>query len=104
MTDAETSAAVDALAHRVRSRDAAMSDGEEFADAEVFALEFITALRGHGWRPVGALATPKPAPAGVASPGDSKRAELLAPVRAQMDAINEAKRHAREAWQDGGAA
>lgn len=44
--DEATRAAVAALAHRVRQRD----DSDEPADAEVFALEFLTALRGQGWR------------------------------------------------------
>jgi hypothetical protein len=52
MTDAETTAAVEALAHRIRTRDEALRDGaEDTADAEPFAQEFITALRGQGWRP-----------------------------------------------------
>lgn len=50
MTDADTTAAIEALAHRMRTRDAAMNDGDDYADADVFALEFITALRGQGWR------------------------------------------------------
>jgi hypothetical protein len=51
MTDRETAAAVDALTRRLRTR---YSD----ADAEVFALEFITALRARGWRPTEARAIP----------------------------------------------
>lgn len=100
MTDAETSAAIEALTHRLRQRDEAMRDGAEYADAEVFALEFITAMRGYGWRHSEALAPPKPVPAGS---GSRRRAELLAPVRAQMDVLNEAKRHRDETWQDGAA-
>lgn len=48
--DEETRAAVSALAHRVRERDAAA----ERSDAELFAGEFMTALRGQGWRPTAA--------------------------------------------------
>lgn len=94
MTDAETSAAIESLTHRLRQRDEAMRDGTDYADPEVFALEFITAMRGYGWRRNEALAPPKPAPA--TSDGTS-REELLAPVRAQMNAINAARQAAREA-------
>jgi hypothetical protein len=50
MTDADTQAAIDALAHRLRKRDEAIRDGAEYADADPFSLEFITALRAQGWR------------------------------------------------------
>lgn len=50
MTDPDTAAAVEALTHRLKVRDKALRDGEDYADAEVFASEFLTALRGHGWR------------------------------------------------------
>ena len=69
----------------------------------MFALEFITAMRGYGWRHLEALAPPKPA-ADADVPEDSRRAELLAPVRAHMAAINEAKRVGREAARQDGAA
>jgi len=51
MTDRETAAAVDALTHRLRNRDPGTDD-------EVFALEFITALRARGWRPTEARVMP----------------------------------------------
>jgi len=51
MTDRETAAAVDALTHRLRNRDPDTDD-------EVFALEFITALRARGWRPTEARVMP----------------------------------------------
>ena len=95
MTDAETSAATEAIARLVRNRDTAMRDGEDYADPEVFAAECVTVMRGYGWRHNEALAPPKPAPVTPTTVG--KREELLAPLRAQMDAINEAKRAAREA-------
>ena len=95
MTDAETAAAIKALTHRIQARDQAIRDGEDYPDPGPFALEFITAMLGYGWRHNEALAPPKPA---AVTPGTaSKREELLAPLRAQMDAINEAKRTAREA-------
>lgn len=52
--DEDTAKAVAALAHRIRERDAA----SEPADAEIFSLEFMTALRGQGWRPTPAKAGP----------------------------------------------
>lgn len=38
MTDSDTTAAIEAMAFRVRQRDEAIRDGEDFADADVFAL------------------------------------------------------------------
>ena len=66
MTDHETASAVDALTRRLRNRYAD-------ADAEVFALEFITALRARGWRPTEARVRPAwkhPAGHGVAPTAD----------------------------------
>ena len=76
MTDAETTAAIEALADRVRVRDAAMNDGEDYADDEVFAREFITALRGKGWRPTNAA----PAPVHQTGAGLPKREDAVAAV------------------------
>ncbi len=45
--DEASRAAVAALAHRVRNRDGA----EDREDAELFALEYVVAMRGQGWRP-----------------------------------------------------
>lgn len=96
MTDQETSAAVEALAHRLRNRDAAMNDGEDFPDAEPFALEFLTALRGQGWRPTAAKAVALPMHAAPV-PDRPPRNELLAGLRADMDARAAAARAAKEA-------
>jgi hypothetical protein len=66
MTDPDTRAAIDALARRLRNRDPDTDD-------EVFALEFITALRARGWRPTEARAIPAwkvPAGYGVEPTGD----------------------------------
>lgn len=52
--DEASRAAVAALAHRIRNRDATDDPG----DAEVFALEYLTALRGQGWRPTAARPAP----------------------------------------------
>lgn len=82
MTDAETTQAVEALAHRIRQRD---SEAEHEADAEVFALEFMTALRGRGWRPTSAKTTAPPLHA-EPLPDKPSGADLLAAVRADMDA------------------
>ncbi len=51
MTDHETRSAVEALTRRLRDRDPGTDD-------EVFALEFITALRARGWRPTEARVMP----------------------------------------------
>ncbi len=66
MTDHETTAAVDALTRRLRDRDPGTDD-------EVFALEFITALRARGWRPTEARVMPawhRPAGHGTEPTGD----------------------------------
>jgi len=96
VTDAETAAAIDALVHRVRNRDAAIRDGGDYPDAEPFALEFLTALRGRGWRPTPAKAVTPPmhAPAGTAS---VPRDETLRELRADMEAMAAAARAAKEA-------
>jgi hypothetical protein len=79
VTDAETSAAIEALAHRVKTRDAE----PERPDAEVFALEFITALRGRGWRPTAAKAGAPPLHAPPV-PDKRTRDEELAAARAAL--------------------
>lgn len=53
--DHQTRAAVAALTYRLRERD----QQTERTDAELFALDYIYALRGQGWRPTNAR---KPAP------------------------------------------
>jgi hypothetical protein len=50
--DRESRAAVDALVWRLKNRD------KDDDNDELFAVEFITALKGHGWRPT--LARPSP--------------------------------------------
>ena len=95
MTDAETTAAIDAIARLVRNRDSAMRDGEDYADPEVFAAECVTVMRGYGWRHNEALAPPRPA---VVTPGTAgRREELLAPLRAHLDELNAAQKAEREA-------
>ena len=89
MTDAETSAAIEALVYRLKNR-----GGE---DDEVFALEYVTALRGRGWRPTPAKATAPPLHAPPLADGPS-RDEALAAVRADMEA-----RRAAAAREDGAA-
>jgi hypothetical protein len=56
--DRETRAAVDALAYRIRERDAAIRAGEDVPDADVMAGEFLTKFRAQGWRPTEAKVTP----------------------------------------------
>lgn len=90
MTD-ETAAAVKSLAHRLRARDAAIHDGEDHADPDMFARDFMTALTGYGWRHVSALAPP-PSPAADDDIGPSEAtAALLEAAKARMAAVNAAK-------------
>lgn len=98
MSDAETAAAIESLAYRIRERDAAMQAGEEFADAEPFAAEYLAAMRGRGWRPVEAL---RPALKPTADGGGTKRSEAtraeIEAARQRLADINAAKQAAREA-------
>ena len=69
--DEESRAAIDALVYRLRNRD-------DETDDEVFAAEFIAALRGRGWRPTEA----KPVPtwqeqAGNRDQGDAPSSEYM---------------------------
>ena len=78
--DKHTADAVEALVFRLRNR----GDGEgQFAtDPEVFAQEFMTAMRGRGWRPVDALSgAPQAAPR--ADPPEEFR-EALAALKARQ--------------------
>lgn len=53
--EAETRAAVKALVHRLQNHGDTDLSG---ADAEPFAVEFMTALKGRGWRPTPARPSP----------------------------------------------
>jgi hypothetical protein len=99
MTDNETAAAIKSLAYRIREREAAIRDGGEFADADVFALDFMTAMRGQGWRPTEAkvFAVPKPAPPGTLPPLKPETTGLLADLRADVEARAAAAKLAKEA-------
>jgi hypothetical protein len=96
--DTETTAAVEALAYRVRERDIAIRDGEDHADADVFALEFITAFRGRGWRPTEArvFAATKPALPGTLPPLKPETTARLSDLKADMEARAARDRAARE--------
>jgi hypothetical protein len=100
--DRETTRAVEALAYRIRERDAAVRSDTDVADADVMALEFITAFRGQGWRPTLARKTDWQAhPSATAAPADiSKRAAMLAEAKAACDeatARKDAAARARDA-------
>jgi hypothetical protein len=92
----ESRAAVDALVWRLKNRP------EDDDNDELFAVEFITALKGHGWRPT--LARPAPdwrspradsrLPSGE-NPGGAdylaKRAQIFARAAVPADAATEAE-------------
>jgi hypothetical protein len=105
VTDSDTTAAIDALAYRIRERDEAIREGREFADADVFAAEFMAAMRGHGWRPTEARAftPPKPVPPGTLPPLKPETTDMLAELHADMEARAAAARAAKEAPEAGAA-
>ena len=70
--DHETSQAITALVHRLRNRDPEVDD-------EVFAREFMTALRGRGWRPTPLVDRPAP----VTPASEEARREITAALRAE---------------------
>ena len=79
--DRETHAAIEALAHRIRVRDAAIRAAEDCADPEPFAAEFMAALGGRGWRLTeakapGALKVPAGGGTGPTEEWRQARAEL----------------------------
>jgi hypothetical protein len=86
VTDTETAAAIEALAYRIRERDA----DPERSDADVFALEFMTALRGRGWRPTAAR-TEQPPLHAAPVPDRRSRDEELAAARADLAALAAAR-------------
>jgi hypothetical protein len=89
VTDHETSQAIEALASRIRTRDA----DPDRTDADVFALEFLTALRGQGWRPTAAKVIPawKPGPrADGGLPQGEEAAELVRKAHADAEAARAA--------------
>ena len=77
--DREVRAAVAALAHRIRHRD--HQPEADRPDADLVALEFMTAIRMRGWRPTPAQAPPPWTPAGVRGADPRRHAEALADVR-----------------------
>jgi hypothetical protein len=81
--DRETTQAVDALTHRLRNHLAAVRNGGDCEDPEVFAAEFITAMRGKGWRPTEARLHTAPPPV-VPGSGARPPADLLAEARARF--------------------
>ena len=99
VTDADTTAAIEALEYRVRLRDEAIRDGKDYPDAGPFALEFMTALRGQGWRHTEAkiFGVPKPAAPGTLPPLKPETSDLLADLHADMEARAARDRAAKEA-------
>ncbi|GAA0853321.1 hypothetical protein ACFQVD_26720 [Streptosporangium amethystogenes subsp. fukuiense] len=78
--DEDTRKAVAALASRVRNRDAAEGDREA---PELFANEFVQALRGQGWRPTAARPALRWSSPRSRGADPSRHAEALAEARAR---------------------
>jgi hypothetical protein len=87
----ETQAAVAALVHRLQNR----GDGEgQFAtDDKPFALEYVTALIGFGWRPFEAVRDTRSQPAGEKGPVSEETRHMLEEAR-QVAAEASARRRA----------
>ena len=82
--DREIQAARAALVYRIRQRDAAIHAAEnDIGDAEVFALEFMTALMGRGWRPTNTGPAPVHAP-GAGLPKREDAVAAVAELKAQL--------------------
>lgn len=75
--------AVESLAKRVKERD----QSDTSVDAEMFALEFVTALCGQGWRPVEAL-QPPPEPPTAPGPNEAFR-QAKAAIAARIETTPE---------------
>ena len=85
MTDPDTAAAIEALAYRLRNN--------QDEDPDLFALEFMTALRGRGWRPTEAKVLPawKPGARGDSGlPKGEEAAELVRKAHADAEAARAA--------------
>jgi len=94
--DRETQAAKEALTHRLRIRDAAIRDGEDCEDPELFAQEFILALRHRaGWRPTEARMPwdYRNTPHGDGPPASEETVARLEETRRSLDEII-ARQHA----------
>ena len=94
--DREIRAAIDALVHRLKNR-------AEGTDDEPFAMEFVQAMIGRGWRPTPAKVAALPMHAAPV-PDSPPRDELLASLRADMEARAARDRTAKEAAREDGAA
>lgn len=99
MTDLDraTTEAVEVLARRIRTRDAAIRGADaDVADAEPFARELILTLRGRGWRPTEARLIPL-GRRGRPGSGAKPPADLLAEARARCEQATGAQQAAVKA-------
>lgn len=90
--DHATSDAVEALVYRLRNR--GDDEGQYATDPEVFAREFMAAMRGRGWRPVEALAPweSRGGSAGSGLPESEETSTRVEQTRRELDAIR-ARQH-----------
>ena len=84
--DREIQAAIDALVHRLANR--------EGTDDEPFAMEFVQAMIGRGWRPTEArrMVPLKPQPGAGSGPSEETRAELEAARQRMAEAAEQLHR------------
>ena len=91
--DRESATAADALVYRLRNR--GDGDGQFATDDQLFAREYVTAMRGRGWRPTEAR-TPwdyRNPPHGDGPPASEETAARLEETRRSLDEII-ARQHA----------
>ena len=77
--EGETQAAVAALVHRLRNR--GDGEGQYPVDDALFALGYITALIGFGWRPFEAVRGTRSQPAGEGGPMSEETRQGLEEAR-----------------------
>jgi hypothetical protein len=91
--DKDTADAIAALVHRLKNR--GDSEGQYATDDDLFALEYLTAMRGRGWRPTEVRA-PWEVRTGPAGCGHPESAEAVREVEAARQVLDEIRTRQHE--------